>query len=294
MWPLFAAGSLLDLTGSYFGSRGESSRAKQRADEDYRKQKEFAQSGISWRVADARRAGINPLAALGVSPMHFQPSKIGGQDRTGQAVSRMGQNIIQLDAEGKKLSNDLTQAIINKTKAETAMIGQPNTDDMGLTTSANNLVNIQKPQLTVKKQPGLEAGTPALSRHYERPDKKIVMALSEAATEPMESDVFAQSQNIMHRLTIELQWRSKLHFGHPALLNEIRNYRPKENAGKGKEWRFNIWKSVWQRGLKQNRVLIDSEHLTYHKNRLRWANKQWKKARIKSNLKKYRNKLKRR
>lgn len=37
-------------------------------------QKEFAQMGIQWKVEDARKAGIHPLAALGASTTGFSPS----------------------------------------------------------------------------------------------------------------------------------------------------------------------------------------------------------------------------
>lgn len=36
-------------------------------------QKEFAQNGIQWRVADAAAAGLSPLAALGASEPSFSP-----------------------------------------------------------------------------------------------------------------------------------------------------------------------------------------------------------------------------
>lgn len=36
-------------------------------------QKEFAQNGITWRIADAARNGISPLAALGASEPGFSP-----------------------------------------------------------------------------------------------------------------------------------------------------------------------------------------------------------------------------
>lgn len=41
---------------------------------NYEAQKEFAQNGIRWRVADAKAAGLHPLAALGASPLGFSPS----------------------------------------------------------------------------------------------------------------------------------------------------------------------------------------------------------------------------
>lgn len=58
-------------------------------------QKEFAQSGIQWKVKDAEAAGINPLYALGASTTSFSPVSVGGGADMSMpnAVSRMGQDI---------------------------------------------------------------------------------------------------------------------------------------------------------------------------------------------------------
>lgn len=54
-------------------------------------QKEFAQNGIRWRVADAKAAGLHPLAALGASGATYSPSvQVGSM---GQSVADMGQDI---------------------------------------------------------------------------------------------------------------------------------------------------------------------------------------------------------
>lgn len=54
------------LLGGLFGS---SAKKKELA-----YQREFAQHGIRWRVADAKAAGIHPLAALGSPGAQYQPS----------------------------------------------------------------------------------------------------------------------------------------------------------------------------------------------------------------------------
>lgn len=55
-------------------------------------QREFAQSGISWKVADAQRAGIHPLAALGAQTTSFSPVSVGGGAATSDYGS-MGQDL---------------------------------------------------------------------------------------------------------------------------------------------------------------------------------------------------------
>lgn len=41
-------------------------------------QQDFAQQGIRWRVADAKAAGLHPLAALGAQPVQYSPVSVGG------------------------------------------------------------------------------------------------------------------------------------------------------------------------------------------------------------------------
>lgn len=46
---------------------------------NYDAQREFAQNGLQWKAADARAAGLHPLAALGGSGAAFSPSFVAGQ-----------------------------------------------------------------------------------------------------------------------------------------------------------------------------------------------------------------------
>lgn len=45
---------------------------------NYDMQKEFAQNGIAWKIQDAERSGIHPLAALGAQVTYGQPSFVAG------------------------------------------------------------------------------------------------------------------------------------------------------------------------------------------------------------------------
>lgn len=43
---------------------------------EYERQKQFAQQGVRWKVADAQKAGISPLAAMGMQPASYSPSMV--------------------------------------------------------------------------------------------------------------------------------------------------------------------------------------------------------------------------
>jgi len=83
---LISAGA--SLAGGILGQKS----AEKQADKNIALQKEFAQSGIQWKVADAKAAGIHPLYALGASTHSFAPVSIGTPlaDSIGKAGQYLG------------------------------------------------------------------------------------------------------------------------------------------------------------------------------------------------------------
>lgn len=80
-------GSLISAGTSILGGLlGSSEKSK-----DRKMQKEFAQSGIQWKVEDAKKAGVHPLYALGANTHSFAPVSTGGDIGTGIAAA--GQDI---------------------------------------------------------------------------------------------------------------------------------------------------------------------------------------------------------
>lgn len=84
-----ATAGAFDVVGGLV--QGSANRQTQRANADL--QREFAQHGIQWRVDDAKRAGLHPLAALGSFPASSQALSI--VDPLGSSLSSAGQNISQ-------------------------------------------------------------------------------------------------------------------------------------------------------------------------------------------------------
>lgn len=105
---------------------------KQNAEDNRAQQKEFAQKGIQWRVEDAQKAGIHPLAALGANTTNFSPVTVGsdfsgiGQDvsramnatrTTGQRHDAVSKSVEDLKITNMGLQNELLQAQIKKINA---------------------------------------------------------------------------------------------------------------------------------------------------------------------------------
>lgn len=83
---LLSAGT--SLLGGLFGKSSQDKANRQ----NIQLQKDFAQKGIQWKVADARKAGVHPLAALGANTVSFSPSVV-GSTALGEGISNMGQSI---------------------------------------------------------------------------------------------------------------------------------------------------------------------------------------------------------
>ncbi|QXP44133.1 MAG: DNA pilot protein [Arizlama microvirus] len=82
----------LPAAASLVGGLISAKKAGDIQDSNVAQQNAFAQHGIQWKVADAKAAGINPLAALGAPTMSYSPQQVGGPD-VGTAISDMGQNL---------------------------------------------------------------------------------------------------------------------------------------------------------------------------------------------------------
>lgn len=69
-----AGGGLLGGVLNYFGNKKGQEQADRHFAESNRLQKEFAQNSIQWRAADAKKAGLSPMAALGAYSSSYTPS----------------------------------------------------------------------------------------------------------------------------------------------------------------------------------------------------------------------------
>lgn len=109
-------------------------------------QRDAAQNQVQWRVADANKAGVSPLVALGMSPVSMSPSHVGdtglpsalhsmGQD-VGRAVAATSGSQAKMDAQVKALTlekmgleNQLLASQIRKLDAP-GMVSAPGGDTL--------------------------------------------------------------------------------------------------------------------------------------------------------------------
>lgn len=69
-------GSIVNSISNAWSQGKNRDAAKDTAQRDYERQKEFAQMGIRWKAEDAQKAGLHPLAALGSSGASYTPSAV--------------------------------------------------------------------------------------------------------------------------------------------------------------------------------------------------------------------------
>jgi len=76
--------------------------AGRQADKQAKLQKQFAQNAIQWKAADAEKAGISKLYALGANTVSYSPVSTGGS--LSEGISSAGQNIGRaIDAQNSNL-----------------------------------------------------------------------------------------------------------------------------------------------------------------------------------------------
>lgn len=135
-WGSAIGGAIGGIAGGVAGlfSSGQSSASAERLNRlNYEHQKEFAQNGIRWKVADAKAAGLHPLAALGASTAQYTPATAIGDSPDWSFLADAGQSIgravdakrtqqerveqqqkqdaaFALKAENQKAENDLIRA----------------------------------------------------------------------------------------------------------------------------------------------------------------------------------------
>lgn len=199
-----------DIAGGQL-SAGQN-RQTQRANADL--QREFAKNGITWRVEDAKRAGLHPLAALGMIPASGQGISIG--DTTGESFSHAGQSIggalqrglSQDDQEAISLQKKLLLSQIQESDARRLKIisdigldHQNKGNSNGLGTIQENsllsgmgqtpnipgsgLIELKAPEIMTSKanDRSVQSGTsPGSEEVYLTPDLKMIMPAGKGQT----------------------------------------------------------------------------------------------------------------
>lgn len=257
--PLAAAG--IGALGSWIGSKFSSSATEKANRQNAALQREFAQNGIRWKVADAKAAGIHPLYALGAGGYSASPSYVGDQAPANLAAS-MGQDVSRaihatrtegeradavtgtlrrLQVENAGLQNDFLRAQI--AKINSSQVGPPlpsNSAMPGLVGQGNYVSEV--PLERVHSAPG--------KPHQEVGQiSDVGFAKTPTGLTPVPSkDV---KERIEDQMIPEIGW---------AIRNQLLPYlgqgdKPSKSLlPKGTfDWEWNPWKAEWQPSIRAGR-----------------------------------------
>lgn len=221
-------GGLIGAGTKILGGKMSEDSANERAAANIAAQKEFAQQGVSWKVADAKRAGISPLAALGASTNSFS-NVVGGEGKLGEALSDSSQDIsraagaafpsqqkamlikgAQLDLERKGLENDVLRADLASRIQKVGAAGNP----PGIASAGAGA-----PYPGTGNTGGLTAGVPVVPEDTEKMEGGYTLFGRRMAPDPYMSDA-NQIQNIfgdwgenawaMPKFIANLLWNAEL------------------------------------------------------------------------------------
>lgn len=233
----------------FLGSLGGAVIGADTARDQISAQKIFAQKGIQWRVADAEKAGVHPLYALGAQTHSFSPVSVPDYASIG---SQMGQNIDRMvathltdegkaDAKMKALTLERAGLENDKLRSEIRAINAPGSPPSMPSPMDNPLIPGQgDARAGIRMTPNEITAAQALAPHaaagavtdiqYARTPTGFTIVPS--------GDV---KDKIEDMIVPEMQWSARnLHVyppDHPP---------PKEWLAPGQVWRWHGPKQEWQ------------------------------------------------
>lgn len=217
--------------------------------DQYSFQKDLAYHGIQRKVADARSAGIHPLAALGASPAYGSPVSVGnapvadmsgmGQD-IGRAVAATATNherkMMDIQLDNAKLDNEMKRMEV--TSQRRRLFGQVGPGIPDLVQNVPAIVTSH-----AKGKPQLEAGSVSSTGFARTPEGGLTPVPSKDVKERIEDQFIP-----------ETIWAAQNYIG--PILGDRRNAPPRNLLPKGYvDWKWSTrdfqWKPVrkkWKTG----------------------------------------------
>lgn len=232
-------GDIIGAGASLIAANKAANTQKDINNENIAQSREFAQTGIQWRVADAKAAGIHPLAAMGV-PLASAPTLQVGDTGVADAYARMGQSLgraadavltreernkkQQLDAltlERASLENELLRSqISNVNRANNPTLPSLSGDSTVLPGQSDGRVKIVPNELVSSDRLGKDAGTLNTYSHSVNHDGSVSVLPSKDA------------KNLMEDMgPLPWVWYARTALNRPP--------KPKETPRKGYTWVWN-------------------------------------------------------
>jgi len=256
----------ISAVSSLIGGNKQNQANEKAREKEYAQQKEFAQSGIQWKVDDARKAGIHPLYALGANTVSYSPQSVGGADfshiadagqNIGRAIDATRSNpakgiaaaVTAVQLEGLQLDNDIKRAQLNSALATARQAGNPpgmpstNTrpDTTGMP-GQGNAPQIEGPTATIDKRYS-PVNTGATSQEYAQVPE-VQWARTATGWAPTMPQQLAESFEQDAIGGLQWQWRNKYA---PAIAARPAFNPPSHvKLPMGTRWHYNALVGEWQ------------------------------------------------
>lgn len=177
-------GAIGGLLGGLFSSRSQEKIAQQQME----LQKQFAKNSVQWRVADAQKAGVGSLAALGMQPISYSPVSVGGTDWSsiGQNIGSSLQSVMSPQEKDDDYTNTMKTLNVQRATLENDII-------------ANNAVASRMALVT---QPALGPGVPST----EGPGSKTPDDIRMFGYDVKKSPSFSDAEVIQNRYGEPAEW----------------------------------------------------------------------------------------
>lgn len=252
------AGLVLGRIGSDEDKKRDEALLREQTD----RQDQYAQNSVQWRVKDARKAGIHPLAALGMSPYNYKPQFIGGREGSSSVMSnQLMQYARAMETPAEKR---LKIAQARRLEADTRAMGQGSVQGYGSAGSQGNVKVQMIPKQVVSDEAGSEPGVNPSSQAFSHPSGFVREgAMSEKFTDATEEDMFEKGLYYIDRGSAMAgaikHWivpNTRKAAVHRAFLRARRKRLISSGVLKklapGYEWRYHPgkgWKAVHAQGL---------------------------------------------
>lgn len=211
-----AVSGLQALIGHKENRAAATANAEQmQADRDL--QRTFAQMGIQWKVEDAKKAGISPLAALGMPGASYTPVSMpqAPDNSLSNALGDMGQNVhraiqntrsphdqemakLQLaaaraDLDGRVIDNQIKASQLQNLNS--AGPGIPSPMDTHIVPGQRNATIVRPSEVvgSSRTNPGIQAGMINTLQYTRETNGNIGIAPSKDAKERNEDDLVAEA-----------------------------------------------------------------------------------------------------
>lgn len=204
-------GAILGGIGSIASSILGNKAADKAADKNIKLQKQFAQSGIQWKVNDAKKAGVHPLFALGANTTSFQPVAMGGSvpdlgamgqnignaiDATQDKPTRLAGSLGHLAVQRATLENELLASQVTASKLALSRGNPPFPSNPAAPGTPAGSVDIKASPLEAG-QDGVVAAVPNSHQWFKTPEGSFTMVPSQQYKQGIEDNIFYEGQDLV-------------------------------------------------------------------------------------------------